>query len=162
MKNEEFNEFENQTKYDIIRLEDEHKDDSKKKEIIDNLSQELEKVFNKTKEKVKDVKDSEQTQEFFEKAKEQVEKMVEATKKALEDFKEDDRVQDVLKKLNNTFDDVVESISKNETVQKVGQSVNDFMARDDVQEKIETAKDATIDFTQKVADGVKNLLKKKG
>ncbi|MDF9823886.1 ElaB/YqjD/DUF883 family membrane-anchored ribosome-binding protein [Breznakia sp. PF5-3] len=158
MKKNDFEEFEQSTKFQVIKLEEENKGNDRKKQIVDNLTSELERVFKGAKKAVDDTMSSEEAEKVFENAKDKADTLLERTKKALKDFREDDRVQDVITKINDTFDSIVTSISENETVQNVGNKVNDFVNSDSVQDGIHTAKRVTLDLADKAHDGLKNLL----
>lgn len=157
MKKNDFDDFEESTKFEVIKLENETKDHDRKKQIVDNLSNELDRIFSNTKKFVNDAKSSEEAEESFDSAKEKADTLFERTKKALKDFRDDDRVQDVIDSINRTFDSIVTSISKNETVQNVGKKVDDFVHSDNVQDGIQTAKRVTLDLADKAHDGLKSL-----
>lgn len=158
MKRNDFDEFEEETKFQVIKLEEETKSNNRKKQIVDNLTNELDRIFSNTKKAAQDAASSEEAEEFFEKAKIKASSLFDKTKKALKDFREDDRVQDVIDSINRAVDKVVTTISENNTVQNVGNKVNDFVHSDSVQGGLKTAKKVTLDLADKAHDGLKNLL----
>lgn len=158
MKKNDFDEYEQATKYQVIKLEEDTKDNDRKQQIVDNLASELDRIFTNAKKAVNDAKSSEEAEAAFEKAKVKADSLFEKTKKALKDFREDDRVQDVIDSINRTVDSIVASLSDNEVVQNVSTKVNDFVQKDSVQEGLKTAKKVTLDIADKAHDGLKHLL----
>lgn len=163
----EYNEYndvdtlEKETKYQVIQLEEDNSESSKKKAIIDNLSAELDKIFASTKKTIHNASSSEEAQATFKKTKSKVNDMFEKTKKTLKDFSEDDRVQDVIDSLNEAFTSLKTTITSNKTVQKAGEKIDDLVNSDSVQDGLKTAKNTTLDIADKAHVGLKNLLNKK-
>lgn len=161
MKEHDVENLEQEKKYQVIKLEEENADHSKKQEIINNLSKELDRIFSNAKQAIHDARTSEEADAAFNKAKNKANAVYEKTKKALRDFSEDDRVQDVIDSINGAFVSLKTTISENDTVQKASKKIDAFVRSDSVQNGLQNVKQTTLDLADKAHDGIKSLLSTK-
>lgn len=116
----------------VTKVEEELKEESKEAKTD---------FFNKLKEGVDKFIESEDFKNFTDKAKEVTEVAIEKAK----EIKDSEQFQ----KIKNVAQ---------EEVHKGAKAVNDFLAREDVNEKIEKAKDVTVDVAEKALNKLKKLL----
>lgn len=114
-------------------------------------------VYSEAKEKIKEFVKSPKVNEKFDQAKEAFtdlsNKTIDKVKEGVESLKEN---EDLMNSLNVVKDEASKG------VKNVKNAINDFAARPDVQDKIESAKEMTIDVAEKTVDVLKAWLKPKG
>ena len=158
-----FDNFEKETRMELIRMEDQAEDKGKAKEIIDTLAQKLEEMFEEVKRFAKDPKNKEKVQEAYEKVKTETSVLLDKTKEKVNDVKEDDRVKEFLDSASKTIDGVIQSINENETFHKVKENVSETFENikndEKVQKGVKKAKKATLTFAQKALNGIEKALK---
>ncbi len=125
--------------------------------------------------------DKEKVKETFEKIKESSIKTAESTKAKVEEIAQNPELNEKMAQAKEKITDVGEKMGKsitsgyekvietksiknvldkvNEETEKLKKEVDDFMAKPEVNEKIEKAKDITIDITEKAAIKVKEWLR---
>lgn len=153
----------------------------KAKELSDKATDVLKQASNKLQEVIKDVQDPEEVQKVIEFVKSKSKTVYDASMKKLNEFlnskqvqtlKEDgtklvkdaaDKTTEVLKDAydkameNPNVKDFADNVNKVYTSAK--NSVNDFLEKPEVQEKIDKAKDVTIDVAEKAVAALKEWLK---
>lgn len=158
---DDFNEFEEETKLELIRLE-QSTDNSKAKSIIESISAELDKWFNEVKQFINEHKDSEKVQETIANVKEETTKVIEKVKVKVNDVKEDDKVKDFIDTTLDTLEGLRDSINENDTYIKVKESVvstfENIKNDENVKQGVKTIKKTTLNFAKKALSKVEKAL----
>lgn len=150
-------EFLNNVKNQAKSLFQEAKDSEQMQETVASLNAKSQEVYDEVKEKIESIIENPEISNQFDTIKSQ---LSETTKKAT------DMVDGALIKLrsNEDFMSTVDKVDEtaNEWMSKAKDSLDEFTSREDVSRKIDGAKSATIDMSQKAADAIRNLLSKEG
>lgn len=158
-----FDNFEKETKMELIRMEESANDKGKAKEVIDTLSKKLEELFEELKQFASDPRNKEKIQGAYEKVKVETSILLGKTKEKLNDVKEDDRVKEFLDNASKTIDNLVSNINENETFNKVKDKANDTFENikndENVKKGVKKAKKATLSLAQKALSGIEKALK---
>ncbi len=163
--NEKFNELEKETKFKIIQLEDEVKDDETRKKMLNDFKNNLVTMIEKARIKAAEAKDSEKVQKIYQQAKDTTSVAIDKAIETFNELKDNEKVQDVLKNINIGFNKVVDTISENETVKNVTETIGDkfeeIKSNEKVQEGFKTAKESTLKVAGKLQKGLSDFISDK-
>lgn len=138
--------------------------------IRDKAVEIITKACEKLLEMAKTVKDSDELAKGIELVKSKTKDLTEATLEKLNEIKNNPEVLEALEAVSNKAKEIYGEVRENEKV-KVGVkvanniyddvrgNVTEYMSRPDVQEKVDKAKDTTIDIAEKAVDALRNWLK---
>lgn len=158
-----FDNFEKETKMELIRMEESANDKGRAKEIIDTLNKKLEELFEELKRFASDPKNKEKIQGAYERVKSETSILLGKTKEKLNGVKEDDRIKEFLDSTSKKVDSIILNINENETFNKVKDKANDTIENikndDNVKKGVKKAKKATLSFAQKALCGIEKALK---
>lgn len=158
---QELEEMEQETRLEIIRLEDDS-EQNKAKKIIDAINKEFEKWFSEAKQFINEQKDSEKIQEAIAKVRLQTTIALEKTKETLASLKDDDKVQDVIEATKETFINMKEYIVENDAFNKVKNNVSETIIAvkndEKVQAGVKKAKKSVLNVAEKALSSIQKAL----
>ncbi len=160
---ENFEQFENDTKLELIRLKESAKD-SKAKSIINSISEELEKWLAEAKAFIEEHKDSEKLKDIIANVKEETTNVLSKVKEKANDIKDDDKMKDFVDASKENLKKAKEKMNDNETYTKVKENViNTFETiknDENLKEGVKKVKNTTLQIAKKALSKIEEVLDK--
>lgn len=160
---ENFEQFENDTKLELIRLQ-ESTSDSKTKTIIESITKELEKWLADMKSFIEEHKDNEKIKDVINNVKDETTNVLSKVKDVASDIKDDDKVKDFVDSTKENLQKAKEKINDNETFTKVKENVKSTLASirndENIKEGVKKVKTTTLTLAKKALSKIEEALEK--
>ena len=160
-KVEEFEKFTEDTKLELIHMEEEVEDEKVKK-IINSLRSELENWFSQILNFINEHKDSEKTAEIIDNVKKETEILVNKVKQKANDMKEDEKIKDFVNSAREVMQEFYNKLRENETYQKVKYNIvstlDNICNDENVKQGVKKVKTSTLKFAKKALSKIEDAL----